>query len=143
MRRTTAVGLLAVTALCAGAAPAAAAPRVAIAGVRNDPGGTVAASLARTACLRLECAPAELVYAGRRIDFATARQNGVDAVLFGTVSARGGRRVLALALLGTWALSSQRALSLLVVLGAAQAAVIVVATLFVLYPTEGPPPPEW
>jgi MFS transporter, OFA family, oxalate/formate antiporter len=51
--------------------------------------------------------------------------------------------VLALALAAAWALTSAGALPMLVVLGAAQAVVIVVATLFILYPTSGTPPPEW
>jgi OFA family oxalate/formate antiporter-like MFS transporter len=51
--------------------------------------------------------------------------------------------VLALALGAVWALSSAGALPMLVVLGAAQAVVIVVATLFILYPASGTPPPEW
>ena len=52
--------------------------------------------------------------------------------------------VLALALASVWALStSAGAVPVLVVLGAAQAVVIVVATLFILYPTSGTPPSEW
>jgi OFA family oxalate/formate antiporter-like MFS transporter len=51
--------------------------------------------------------------------------------------------VLALGLVAFWALTRSAALPVLVVLGAAQAVVIVVATLFILYPTDGPPPPEW
>jgi hypothetical protein len=52
--------------------------------------------------------------------------------------------VLALALgAAVSLLSSAGALPMLVVLGAAQAVVIVVATLFILYPSSGAPPPEW
>lgn len=52
--------------------------------------------------------------------------------------------VLALALGAVWAVSTRTgALPILLALGAAQALVIVVATLFILYPVEGPPPPEW
>jgi MFS family permease len=51
--------------------------------------------------------------------------------------------VLALALGAVAVLSSPGALPMLVVLGAAQAVVIVVATLFILYPASGTPPPEW
>jgi hypothetical protein len=51
--------------------------------------------------------------------------------------------VLALALAAIWSLPSAGALPMLVVLGAAQAIVIVVATLVILYPTSGTPPPEW
>jgi OFA family oxalate/formate antiporter-like MFS transporter len=51
--------------------------------------------------------------------------------------------VLALALAAVWALSTPGALPILVVLGAAQAVVIVVATLFILYPAQGTPPEEW
>lgn len=51
--------------------------------------------------------------------------------------------VLALGLVAVWALTTAAALPVLVVLGAAQAVVIVVATLFILYPTAEPPPPEW
>lgn len=90
---------LAIAALLAAAAGAEAAPRVAIWGVRNDPDGTVGASLARAVCGRLECVDTRLVQAGKRIDFAIARRNGVDAVLLGSVVPRGSSRTLALALL--------------------------------------------
>jgi OFA family oxalate/formate antiporter-like MFS transporter len=58
-----------------------------------------------------------------------------------TAAACAGVLILALGAVRT--LSSEGALPMLVVLGAAQAVVIVVATLFILYPASGTPPPEW
>lgn len=51
--------------------------------------------------------------------------------------------VLALAVGAIAALSSPSALPVLVVLGAGQAAVILIATLFILYPPPARPPPDW
>jgi hypothetical protein len=58
-----------------------------------------------------------------------------------TVAACAG--VLALAVAASWAHADPDALPMIVILGAAQAVVIVVATLAILYPTEGTPPAEW
>jgi OFA family oxalate/formate antiporter-like MFS transporter len=58
-----------------------------------------------------------------------------------TVAASVG--VLALALLALVALSSTSAIPVLVLLGAGQAFVIVIATLFILYPLPDRPPPDW
>lgn len=63
--------------------------------------------------------------------------------LCASVTAAACLGVLALGLAAVWALASAAALPVLVVLGVAQAAVVVVATLFILYPAEGAPPPEW
>jgi len=51
--------------------------------------------------------------------------------------------VLVLALGAIAALSSPSALPVLMVLGAGQAAVILIATLFILYPPPERPPPDW
>jgi len=51
--------------------------------------------------------------------------------------------VLLLALGGILALSSPTAMPVLIVLGAGQAAVILIATLFILYPPPARPPPDW
>jgi OFA family oxalate/formate antiporter-like MFS transporter len=51
--------------------------------------------------------------------------------------------VLALALAAIAALAVPSALPVLVVLGAGQAVVIVIATLFILYPPPDRPPPDW
>lgn len=51
--------------------------------------------------------------------------------------------VLALALGAVAALSSGSALQVLIVLGAGQAVVILIATLFILYPPPARPPPDW
>lgn len=51
--------------------------------------------------------------------------------------------VLVLALGAIAALSSPSAIPVLIVLGAGQAAVILIATLFILYPPPERPPPDW
>ena len=51
--------------------------------------------------------------------------------------------ILALALGAIAALSSPSALPVLIVLGAGQAVVILLATLFILYPPPERPPPDW
>ena len=92
--------LAAAAALCGPALAAGAErPRICIAGVRADAGGTVAAGLAGALCTENACVPAGRVRRGGKLDFAAVKDERVAAVLFGTVaSARGGRR-LELALL--------------------------------------------
>jgi MFS transporter, OFA family, oxalate/formate antiporter len=51
--------------------------------------------------------------------------------------------VLVLGLGALAALSSARALPVLVLLGAGQAVVILIATVFILYPPPARPPPDW
>src|SRR5512133_1316698 len=89
--------------LCGPAVSAAAErPRISIAGVRGDTGGTVAAELARALCTENGCVPAARVRRGGKLDFAAVKAERVAAVLFGTVATpRSGGRRLELALLTT------------------------------------------
>ena len=79
---------------------------------------------------------------GATVAKALRRFTDRKALAVGTTSATCGVLV-ALAVAGAWALSGTRAVSVLVLVGAAQAVVVVVATLVILYPPPDRPPPDW
>jgi hypothetical protein len=114
---------------------------VALVGIGAVAGGSTASARAQVGWYALGGVGAGLAY-GATVAKALRRFTDRKALAVGTTTAA-CVAVVALALLGAWALSGTRALGFLVVVGAAQAVVIVVATLVILYPPVGPPPPEW
>jgi OFA family oxalate/formate antiporter-like MFS transporter len=96
---------------------------------------------AQVACSGVGGVGAGLVYGGT-VAKALKRFTDRKAVAVGlTAAACVG--VLVLALGAITALSLPTATPLLIVLGAGQAAVILLATLFILYPPTDAPPPDW
>lgn len=95
----------------------------------------------RTAAYALGGAGAGLVYGGT---IAKSLRSFTDrkALCVG-VTAMACAGVILLAVGAHLALASPGALPILVVLGAAQAVVIVIATLFILDPPPARPPPDW
>jgi OFA family oxalate/formate antiporter-like MFS transporter len=93
------------------------------------------------ACSAVGGVGAGLVYGGT-VAKALKRFTDRKALCVG-VTAAACVGVLALALAAIAALSSPSAIPVLVVLGAGQAFVILIATLFILYPLPERPPPDW
>jgi MFS family permease len=118
-----------------------AAAGAALVGVGALAGAAAAGPLARLGWSALGGVGAGLAY-GATVAKALRHLTDRRALCVG-VTAAACVGVLALALGAAWAVSTPRALAVLVVLGAAQAVVIVIATLVILYPPPEPPSPGW
>jgi hypothetical protein len=85
------------------AAPVSALPekltRITISGVSGEPEHTVSRQLVGTLCGPYECVSRLKVYTKGLPDFRRLRAEGVTAVLYGSVLAKGGRRTVRIALL--------------------------------------------
>jgi len=104
-------------------------------------GARVESGRAQVACFAVGGVGAGLVYGGT-VAKALRRFTDRKAAAVGlTAAACVG--VLVLALGAIVALSFPSAIPVLIVLGAGQAAVILIATLFILYPPPERPPPDW
>jgi OFA family oxalate/formate antiporter-like MFS transporter len=100
-----------------------------------------AESVRAVACSAVGGVGAGFVYGGT-VAKALKRFTDRKAVAVG-LTAAACIGVLVLALGAIAALSSPSAIPMLIVLGAGQAAVILIATLFILYPPPERPPPDW
>ena len=85
------------------AAPISALPeapkRITISGVSGEPEHTVSRQLVGTLCGPYECVSRPKVYTNGLPDFRRLRAEGVTAVLYGSVTEKGGRRSVRIALL--------------------------------------------
>ena len=104
-------------------------------------GGAAESVRAQVGCSALGGAGAGLVYGGT-VAKALKRFTDRKALCVG-VTAAACAAVLGLAFGAIAALSTASALPVLVVLGAGQAFVVLIATLFILYPLPDRPPPDW
>ena len=66
--------------------------------VRDDRTGALSRQLGKAMCEAFECAPRSSAYTKNRPDFAKARRNGVEGIVFGAVTGKASSRVLWLAL---------------------------------------------
>src|SRR5512136_2266859 len=95
-------GLLAVLLLAPLAARAAPAARLTVAGVSGEaPQHTVSRQLLAALCGTYQCVPRPKVYTGNQPDFAKVRKERVSGIVFGSVTAKAGKRHAWLALLTT------------------------------------------
>jgi hypothetical protein len=104
-------------------------------------GAAAGSTRAQVAWFALGGAGAGLAY-GATVAKAVQRFTDRKALAVGVTSAACAG-VVALALASIWSLHAQGTLGPLVLIGAAQAIVIVVATLVILYPPPRNPPTEW